>query len=160
APEQAAGRKDLTTLADVYSLGAVLYEQLTGRPPFQAETPLGTVLLVLDREPAAPRSLNPHVGADLATICLKCLEKDSSRRYRSAGGLGGALGGFLAGEAIQGPPSTGPEAMLKWLKRPQAGAALWGLLLAASLAGGGGLVGNGPPTVLAMLRGAWFLIVL
>src|SRR6202035_5713813 len=80
-PEQAAGRKDLTTLADVYRLGAILYDQLTGRAPFQEETPLDTVLKVPERVPAPPRIFNPHLDADLEAICLKCLEKDPTRRY-------------------------------------------------------------------------------
>jgi serine/threonine protein kinase len=86
-PEQARGDKELSAAADVYALGAILYEGLTGRPPFQTATPLDTILQVLDREPERPRTVNPRIPRDLETVCLKCLEKDPRRRYASAEAL-------------------------------------------------------------------------
>jgi len=117
APEQARSEKSLTAATDVYGLGAILYELLTGRPPFRAETELDTILQVLDRDPPRPRTLNPRIDADLETICLKCLDKDPRNRYSSALALADDLERWRDGKTIQARPSGPAKRVLKWAKR-------------------------------------------
>jgi WD40 repeat protein len=127
APEQASGQKNISTAVDIYSIGAILYELLTGRPPFRADSPLNTVLEVKTREVERPTRLNPQVNRDLETICLKCLEKDPRNRYASAEALAQDLERWLAGEPIQARPATVGERAVKWARRRPAVAALLGL---------------------------------
>ena len=117
-PEQASGRvNEVCEVSDVYALGAVLYATLTGRPPFQTDNPLDTLMQVLEREPVSPQQLNPAVPSDLETICLKCLEKDRRKRYSSAKRLCDELRRFLEGRPIVARPISRPARGWRWCKR-------------------------------------------
>ena len=135
APEQAAGlSKDIGPAADIYSLGAMLYEMLVGRPPFRAATMLETLEQVRSQEPVAPSRLQPGLPSDLTTICLKCLAKDSAKRYPTAIELASDLRRFLNGEAIMARPAGAVEKSWRWCRRNPALAITGGLAVSALIA--------------------------
>lgn len=162
APEQASGRsRDIGPATDVYSLGAILYELLTGQPPFRA----GTVQEILDQarlvEPVPPSRRNPKVPRDLETICLACLQKEPARRYASAHALAKDLGAFLAGEPIQSRPTGSWERLSRWARRKPADAVLVGTAIVAVLGLGVGIiwvhaVAVGAVAGLSLLAGSWW----
>jgi serine/threonine-protein kinase len=139
SPEQAAARKDLTTATDVYGLGAILYDLITGRPPFVGSGALDTLVKVLEEDLVPPRQLNARLDRDLETICMTCLTKDPRRRYASAEALARDVERYLAGEPIQARRAGRLERARKWVRRRPLAAALTAVLgVAALLLAGGG----------------------
>jgi hypothetical protein len=137
APEQAAGRaKDVGPATDVYALGAILYELLTGRPPFRGPSAMATLQQVVHEEPAPPRRLNPAVPPDLAAVCLKALAKDPAQRYDTALALAEDLDRFVRGEPVRARAGGWPAAVLRWVLRPERVAQAGGFVLVHGLVRG------------------------
>jgi eukaryotic-like serine/threonine-protein kinase len=148
APEQASGNNRLvTTLSDVYGLGAVLFALLTGKPPFGGASTMETLDQVRQQQPVSPSRLNSKVPRDLEIICLKCLEKDPQRRYPSAQALAVEVRRFLIGEPIQARRVSAFEKGWLWCRRCPLIAGLTAVLLAAVLAG---LIDTSPGMVAAL----------
>lgn len=134
APEQVkASSTTIGPAADIYAMGAILYELITGRPPFKAESPTETLLQVLHHEPIAPRRIQPGLSLDIETICLKCLDKNPAQRYKTADQLAEDLNNFTNGQPIQARPIGPIRRTIKWTRRRPATAALLGLSTLATL---------------------------
>jgi WD40 repeat protein len=139
-PEQAAGKLErVGPQADVYALGAILYCLVTGRPPFQAATPMDTLLQVLEQEPVSVRKLNPQVPLDVETIALKCLEKEPARRYVSPQAIAADLRRFVNGEPILARPIGNLSRAWRWCKRKPVVAGMAAALVIATMIGVAGI---------------------
>ena len=139
APEQARGDRAVTTATDVYGLGAVMYEMLTGTPPFLADTPLATLAAAAEQEPRRPRSLNPRLPADLETICLTCLAKDPAHRYPSAAAVADDLTRWRNGEPIAVRPEGRLRRWRRWCRKNPVSAALTAAVVLVFALGVGGV---------------------
>jgi len=138
-PEQASGqRQKVGVTSDVYSLGAILYHALTGRPPFTGQSVADTLKQVENTEPMAPRLLNSSVPRDLETICLRCLEKEPTHRYASAQEVAEELGRFLRGEEIRARPLRRSERVSRWCRRNPVVASLTAAIVVSVVAGTAG----------------------
>jgi serine/threonine-protein kinase len=138
APEQANGKtRDIGPATDVYALGAILYECLTGRPPFKAANPMDTLLQVIGHEPVPPSRLQPLVPRDLETICLKCLAKDIPRRYGSASEVAEELQRFQRGDPIKARPCGYADRALRWCRRNPGVTSLIVMAILLTLVAGG-----------------------
>jgi WD40 repeat protein len=140
APEQTSGAPEgVGPAADIYSLGVILYELMTGRAPLQAPTPVETLLLIRSQEPLPPSRLLPRLPRDLETICLKCLQKDPRKRYANARELAEDLDRFLVGKPVRARPVAIPEKALKWVRRSPFVALLLALLAISVFSGMAGV---------------------
>jgi serine/threonine protein kinase/Tfp pilus assembly protein PilF len=150
APEQALGRnKDVGPAADIYALGAIMYDVLTGRPPLKGETAVETIRLVINTDPVPPTRLVPRLARDLETICLKCLHKDPQKRYSTAEELAKDLDRYREGKPIKARPTPFWEHGLKWTKRRPVAAAFLALGLVTLLGLSAGII------VYQEARNAW-----
>ena len=160
-PEQAVGETSIGPAADVFSLGAILYELLTGQPPFRGFSNTLTLWQVVHEDAVPPRRTHNHIPADLETICLTCLQKEPRRRYASAGKLADDLAAFLAGNPIQARPARLDERLLAWCRRHPRASVVGGVGSVALVGAAVGLwlkspLAVGAVAVISLCLGAWW----